>query len=139
MAKSYDDHLKHPKWQKKRLEILQRDAFSCTNCGDEESQLQIHHKKYVRGRMPWEYDDWDFTTLCEHCHELITKHIKAGQNPDCFDVLKVKKDGKITCYVLTQHGITRHSFGDNSTELHIEAETLKRILHFVINNWLKHG
>jgi len=29
---SYYELLKHPKWQKKRLEILQRANFECVKC-----------------------------------------------------------------------------------------------------------
>jgi len=31
--------------------------------------LSVHHRYYVSGRMPWEYPDWCFKTLCKQCHE----------------------------------------------------------------------
>ena len=31
---NYSEQLKSPKWQKKRLEIMQRDKFTCQLCGD---------------------------------------------------------------------------------------------------------
>ena len=43
---AYSEKLKNPKWQKKRLEILNRDNFTCIKCGDKETTLQIHHFKY---------------------------------------------------------------------------------------------
>jgi 5-methylcytosine-specific restriction endonuclease McrA len=43
--KTYSEKLTHPKWQRKRLEILNRDGFKCVLCGNEEMQLQIHHKE----------------------------------------------------------------------------------------------
>lgn len=67
----YTTQLRHPKWQKKRLEILNRDSFTCKVCLDTETNLQIHHKEYISGRKAWEYDDDNFTTLCEHCHKNI--------------------------------------------------------------------
>jgi len=30
--------------------------------------LQIHHKKYIQGRLPWEYENDDLITLCKECH-----------------------------------------------------------------------
>ena len=29
----YNDKLKHPLWQKKRLKIMERDGFMCVICG----------------------------------------------------------------------------------------------------------
>lgn len=68
----YVDLLKDPRWQRKRLEILQRDDWRCQECTDNGSTLHVHHKKYERGRKPWEYEDVDLVTLCESCHEAVT-------------------------------------------------------------------
>lgn len=68
MAKTYAEKLKDPRWQKKRLEIMNRDRFACRGCGDEESHLNVHHCYYLPGKMPWEYPDCDLITLCEDCH-----------------------------------------------------------------------
>jgi len=57
-------------WQKKRLEILKRDSFTCINCKNEEKQLQVHHKIYYYGRMAWEYKNKDLATLCCDCHSV---------------------------------------------------------------------
>lgn len=65
---TYSEKLKNPKWQKKRLEILQRDEFKCQCCGDEEKNLQIHHLTY-NNCDPWEYETRHLITLCEDCHE----------------------------------------------------------------------
>lgn len=56
----------------KRLEILQRDDWACTFCGDKEKTLHVHHRQYIKGRMPWEYEEEFLTTLCFECHEEIT-------------------------------------------------------------------
>jgi hypothetical protein len=68
-AMEYAELLKHPFWQKKRLEIFQRDNFTCRKCGDTLSNLQLHHSYYKDDTMPWDYPDHVFTTLCELCHE----------------------------------------------------------------------
>lgn len=65
----YVEKLKKPKWQRKRLEIMKRDDFTCQLCGDSESTLHVHHKIYKDGKAPWEYDDSNLITLCETCHD----------------------------------------------------------------------
>jgi len=66
----YSDKLKNPKWQKRRLEILNRDNFTCQMCADAETELQIHHKRY--SGEPHEAPDEDLITLCKHCHKCET-------------------------------------------------------------------
>lgn len=70
--KTYAEKLKDPRWQKMRLEILQRDDFTCRDCGDKESTLHVHHCLYLTGKNPWEYMDSELRTLCMSCHE--TRH-----------------------------------------------------------------
>lgn len=66
---NYKEQIKSPKWQKRRLEILQRDDFKCQICGDSENTLNVHHLVYHKDRNIWEYEDWELITLCEECHE----------------------------------------------------------------------
>jgi hypothetical protein len=66
---NYSDLLKNPKWQKKRLEIMSRDDFACSICGDDKSTLNVHHLFYKKGKKPWEYQDKALITLCDSCHE----------------------------------------------------------------------
>src|SRR4051812_4429925 len=54
-----------PRWQKKRLEIMQRDEFSCRKCGNDQATLNVHHTFYSPGRDPWDYPDASLVTLCE--------------------------------------------------------------------------
>jgi hypothetical protein len=67
----YSDLLKHPKWQKKRLEILEQHNFQCKECGDSESTLHVHHGYYEKDKDPWDYPDYSLHCLCENCHEEI--------------------------------------------------------------------
>lgn len=64
----YSDLLRDPRWQRKRLEIMQRDNFSCKGCGSSYKTLNVHHRIYRKGLNPWEYKDSDLITLCEGCH-----------------------------------------------------------------------
>lgn len=87
---NYSEQLKSPKWQKKRLEIMQRDSFRCVNCKDENSTLHVHHKSYDTNKMAWEYEDSNFMTLCESCHKLEHDKIEIledGGLISCKDVI----------------------------------------------------
>jgi hypothetical protein len=70
------DSYKNPKWQKKRLQILDRDGWKCVACGDEDSTLHVHHREY--SGEPWEVDDKSLQTLCEKCHGYFGEHPKGG-------------------------------------------------------------
>jgi len=58
-----------PRWQKKRLEIMQRDGFKCRACESSDKTLSVHHAYYVTGRKPWEYPCFSLRTLCDGCHK----------------------------------------------------------------------
>lgn len=64
------EQYKHPLWQKKRLEILEREHFTCEMCGSDDDPLHIHHVYYERGLKPWEYPDNCYRCLCKDCHDF---------------------------------------------------------------------
>lgn len=64
----YQKLLLDPRWQKRRLDILNRDGFTCRECGATDRTLHVHHMLYRRALAPWEYDDGALITLCEDCH-----------------------------------------------------------------------
>lgn len=70
MPLTYREQLKHPNWQRRRLERLNASDWECQDCGSKETTLHVHHKRYVRGRMAWEYSDEELMVLCEECHEV---------------------------------------------------------------------
>jgi len=72
MRKTYRELLRDPRWQRKRLEVLQRADWACEECDDDSSNLQIHHHWYENGRDPWDYPDSAISCLCEDCHETAT-------------------------------------------------------------------
>ncbi len=63
---------RHPNWQKKRLEVLERDNYTCLLCESKENQLHAHHLEYQRGKKVWEYPADNFLTLCADCHGGVT-------------------------------------------------------------------
>jgi hypothetical protein len=74
---TYADKLKDPRWQKKRLEVFERDNFTCTLCGDKLTTLHVHHREYLGYADPWEYTLDILTTHCSHCHTAV-EHFKSG-------------------------------------------------------------
>lgn len=66
---SYYEQLKHPKWQEKRLKVLEREGFTCQWCGSDETTLHAHHTYYEKNAAPWEYPDNSLLCLCETCHK----------------------------------------------------------------------
>lgn len=69
VANTYWQKLKDPRWQRKRLEALEKANFHCENCYDDSTTLHVHHKAYFKGRDPWEYEVSQLAVLCENCHQ----------------------------------------------------------------------
>jgi len=80
MKLTYAEQLKHPNWQRRRLEMLEHARFECTNCGDTETTLHVHHKQYIKGRMAWQYSNAELEVLCEKCHAI--EHLLAADLKD---------------------------------------------------------
>lgn len=66
---TYPEKLKDPRWQKKRLQIFERDNWTCQKCNDKDSTLHVHHLKYHKN--PWDVSDDFLVTLCHECHSMI--------------------------------------------------------------------
>lgn len=98
---TYSEKLKDPRWQKKRLEILNRDDWTCQMCGDKETNLQVHHKCY-NSYNPWETNSDSLITYCEHCHTII-----SGSSFEDKPIRKIVKksinNGNIAIYALHAH------------------------------------
>lgn len=70
----YNEKLRDPRWQKRRLEIMERDNFTCRVCGrgiNDGTPLNVHHKKYKKDKEIWEYSNNLLITLCEGCHKKV--------------------------------------------------------------------
>ncbi len=75
----YGKKLRDPRWQKRRLEIMERDEFRCQHCMDSEETLNVHHCYYSKGNDPWDYPNTSLVTLCETCHEEETASNKIDK------------------------------------------------------------
>lgn len=85
----YIEKLKDPRWQKKRLDIMERDGWACRSCGDNKKTLHVHHLAYIYGNDPWDYMDETLVTLCDDCHEYETRNLK-GEERLLLIVLKMR-------------------------------------------------
>lgn len=75
---SYSEKLQGPKWQKKRLEILDDRGWACELCCDSESTLHVHHVVYISGLDPWEYNERNLRALCSSCHKKEHEGVILG-------------------------------------------------------------
>lgn len=75
--KNYSKKLQDPRWQKKRLQILERDNFTCKSCGNSGESLHVHHHLYEKGKDPWDYSDDIYETYCRKCHAMVEYLKKA--------------------------------------------------------------
>lgn len=77
---NYIEQLKHPFWQKKRLEIFNRDNFTCQKCNATDKELQVHHLSY--SKLAWEVSNDQLITLCFQCHKDVefNKTIKPKED-----------------------------------------------------------
>src|SRR6266487_4991264 len=59
------------RWEAFRTEVIELDDNKCVRCHRRPMDgviLQVHHKRYLRGRMPWDYPYELCETLCKGCH-----------------------------------------------------------------------
>lgn len=65
---TYAEKLQDPRWQKKRLKILNRDKWTCRYCSDKKTTLHVHHLTY--NGEPYKTKESDLITYCKFCHRL---------------------------------------------------------------------
>jgi len=80
--KHYADRM----WKLFRREVIEMDGGRCSQCGREQGQdtiLQVHHRRYISGKMPWEYECNDCYTLCKGCHAMFHGKIRPSFGWEC--------------------------------------------------------
>lgn len=130
---SYSEKLKSPKWQKKRLEILNRDNFTCTCCGDKKTELHGHHLKYTK--EPYDAPNEDLETLCKNCHLIKTIWSKSGVST--FILHGKKSIDKIIVYKLSDGSVFFIDFSEEIKPTDFrgfinKSETLRILYEFSI-------
>ena len=76
---AYAEKRKDPRWQKLRLQIMERDGWACQICFNDEETLNVHHLYYENEREPWDYDTEALVTLCQTCHTDETESRPAEE------------------------------------------------------------
>lgn len=92
----YKQKLLDPRWQKRRLEILQRDGFACKLCADTTTTLHVHHNSYLG--EPWESPEHELITVCDHCH--IALHRTKDNYPEIV-IVGVEKQARNSTILLS--------------------------------------
>lgn len=80
---TYEEQLKDERWKYTRELIISRDLGICQQCMSSKN-LNVHHTKYIEGKMAWEYPHQMLITLCQKCHEEHHKQhgIEVTDGPD---------------------------------------------------------
>lgn len=87
---TYRLKLLDPRWQRKRLKILERDGWKCIDCDAAEKTLHVHHSYYREdAEGPWDYEDHTLLTLCADCHETETYNLRAYRHNTPKNLAKV--------------------------------------------------
>jgi len=68
---NYSEKLRDPRWQKKRLEILELGEWKCKFCTDTKESLHVHHLMYHDKLEPWQYENNEMVVLCATCHNKL--------------------------------------------------------------------
>ncbi len=70
----------HKHWKDFSKSVIELDGHKCSRCGktSDETILQVHHKKYIKGLEPWEYPLSDCETVCKGCHASIHGKIRPN-------------------------------------------------------------
>jgi hypothetical protein len=126
---TYSDKLKDPRWQRKRLEIMERDQFTCVLCGSKTKSLNVHHIAYHRNEDPWMTNRNLLITMCEDCHKVETNARNEGSENLIstlyalgFSQANMFGFGEAISQIAQSAAVTIDAMGDS---IHLEAEEYK--------------
>lgn len=72
----YGDLLSCFEWKYKRLIILLRDKYKCTDCSAISKHHHVHHTYYLQDQLPWDIENVSLETLCPGCHRKRHERMK---------------------------------------------------------------
>jgi hypothetical protein len=120
----YGDLLSCFEWRHKRLKILLRDGYKCSQCFKRSKSNHVHHNYYIQDKFPWDINDSILETLCFNCH--VARHqkekipvysdvqgkliLKSFENPSCS---RCGGTGYLAEYTHVQNGICFKCWGNN--------------------------
>lgn len=84
------EQYRHANWVQFRDEVIKLHKGCCARCLRsallDSVVLQVHHKRYIPGRLPWEYETTDCEALCRGCHAAEHGHIMPRNGWNCIGV-----------------------------------------------------
>ena len=82
---SYNSKLRDARWQRKRLEVMNRDKWTCRCCGvyGDGVVFNVHHAYYESGKNPWEYPSDSLVTWCSDCHSIMHDYLQILNKSVC--------------------------------------------------------
>jgi len=124
---NFEDY-KRPEWQRKRLEILQRDNFLCCYCAHEGKTLHVHHRYYISKRNLWDYPNWAYVTLCDDCHKLA--HEDPEIQDDWESAVQFLETKKVDQYQSMSSAFRELAEAENTKD---EEKTIKLMTQMIIS------
>lgn len=113
----YWELLRDPRWQEKRLRIMERAGFKCERCGSSNRTLNVHHSYYMKGAAPWEYPDLSLHCLCEaKCHPE-TQAMQDGLKT-CVGIMNLPDQESLIGWVLARF------FSDHNKSLPCDSDVI---------------
>lgn len=76
---NYKQQLNDIRWKEKSRQVKERDNFVCQKCGansktlPKDSNLNVHHIRYLKNTLLWDYPNEYLITLCKACH--LNEHV----------------------------------------------------------------
>lgn len=131
---TYYELLRRPEWQRKRLEVMHANSFACEECGADDKTLNVHHRHYVKGRKPWEYDLPALACLCEGCH--AEWHGKKAIVDEYFGRLATHEGVQVMGYILALY-VQRNS--DPVNDLRVQVRSYEEAVGVADVYWLRAG
>lgn len=121
---TYAEKLKDPRWQKKRLKVLEYAQWRCQICGSKSKTLHVHHSYYLRGKEPWQYPDGSLISVCNDCHDKI--HPEKKKSPPQPPHAEMSPDAWLPA-------------PRTNAEIHAEICRLTRMKRPLISGWMEEG
>lgn len=109
----YQQQLRSPQWQKRRLAELNRTSFKCECCGAADHELQVHHLKYTSDHPASVPDGW-LEVLCDDCHGWRESwNAVFGRTMQSTAMLRALVDNGLSALIANTHRWQRYDGGES--------------------------
>lgn len=94
---SIKEQYQHPHWHRKELDILRRDRWKCTCCGETNKLLHVYAIYYETDLHIWGYDDEALKTVCDDCMKILKTEMNKLSGIIAFKILSGEIDATDYC------------------------------------------